>query len=50
LSTKATRAVLKRAKDDRAASSAWSSANRGGFDVLIYGLRAFCPVSGMASR
>jgi small subunit ribosomal protein S1 len=45
---KATRAILRRARDtrDRVVGLVFGF-NRGGFDVLIYGMRAFCPVSGM---
>lgn len=45
---KATRAFLKHAKDARTrVPGLVFGFNRGGFDVVIYGLRAFCPVSGM---
>ncbi len=48
IDVKATRAYLRRAKDDRArVPGLVFGYNRGGFDVLVYGLRAFCPVSGM---
>lgn len=45
---KSTRAYLRRAKDDRArVPGLVFGFNRGGFDVLVYGMRAFCPVSGL---
>ncbi|MCZ7683152.1 MAG: S1 RNA-binding domain-containing protein [Sandaracinaceae bacterium] len=45
---KATRAYLRRAKDDRTrVPGLVFGYNRGGFDVLVYGMRAFCPVSGL---
>lgn len=45
---KTTRTYLRRAKDERTrVPGLVFGYNRGGFDVLVYGLRAFCPVSGM---
>lgn len=45
---KATRAYLRQAKETRArVPGLVFGYNRGGFDVLVYGIRAFCPVSGM---
>lgn len=45
---KTTRAYLRRAKDDRTrVPGLVFGFNRGGFDVLVYGMRAFCPVSGV---
>ncbi len=48
IDVKATRAILKRARDDRSrVAGLVFGFNRGGFDVLVHGMRAFCPVSGM---
>jgi small subunit ribosomal protein S1 len=48
IDVKTTRAYLRRAKEDRTrVPGLVFGYNRGGFDVLVFGLRAFCPVSGM---
>ncbi|HEY8427766.1 MAG TPA: S1 RNA-binding domain-containing protein, partial [Sandaracinaceae bacterium] len=48
IDVKATRAYLRRAKEDRTrVPGLVFGYNRGGFDVLVYGMRAFCPVGGL---
>lgn len=51
IDVKTTRAYLRHARDARGrVPGLVFGFNRGGFDVLVHGLRAFCPVSGLTAE
>ena len=51
IDVKTTRAYLRHARDTRGrVPGLVFGFNRGGFDVLVHGLRAFCPVSGLTAE